>query len=143
MKTAKVIPIYKSGNKDNIQNYRPISLLPTFSKILERLMYNKLYSYFNAKKMFYNHQYGFRQRHSTIHPIIQMLNDCAINNNKNIPELTLAIFCDLSKAFDVIDHNILLKKLEIYGICGVTNSWFRNYLSDRTQFVTINGINST
>ena len=80
---------------------------------------------------------GFRPKHSTVHPILHLLNHCAEASNKIIPEYTLAIFCDLSKAFDVISHDILLKKLNTYGIRGNVNNWFRSYLSDRKQFVDI------
>ena len=139
MKTARVIPIFKSAEPSIMKNYRPISILPSFSKILERIMYNKIVSFFNTKNLFYRHQYGFRQKHSTIHPIIHLLNHCGESNNKPIPEITLAIFCDLSKAFDVIRHDILLKKLDTYGIRGIANKWFENYLTDRKQYVDING----
>ena len=99
-------------------------------------------NFLTSNSILYNHQYGFRPKHSTTHPIIHLLNHCASSSSKSDPELTLAVLCDLSKAFDVIDHKILLKKMEKYGIRGIANDWFRNYLPDRTQFVEINGIQS-
>ena len=98
-------------------------------------MYDKVISYLNANKLLYEHQYGFRSGYSTIHPIIYLLNHCSEATNKPNPDYTLAIFCDLSKAFDVIDHRILLHKLSAYGIRGLVNKWFASYLTDRCQYV--------
>ena len=106
-------------------------------------MYDKLLSFLNSKNILYKHQYGFRSKHSTIHPVIHLLNECAMAANKNDPEFTLTILCDLSKAFDVIDHKILLHKLHQYGIRGIVNKWFENYLKDRTQFVNFDDNDST
>ena len=139
MKIAKVVPIHKSSDPMLLKNYRPISLLTAFSKLLEKIVYNKTMNFLSSNNIFYKHQYGFRPKHSTSHPIIHLLNQCAKSNNKKNKELTLAVFCDLSKAFDVIDHNILLHKLNSYGIRGITNKWFLNYLSDRIQYVEIDG----
>ena len=97
-------------------------------------MYKKLLSF--LEPISFKHQYGFRPKHSTIHPIIQLLNYCAESNNKPRLEITLAIFCDLSKVFDVI--SILLNKLNTYGIRGNANNWFRSYLANISQFVDIN-----
>jgi retron-type reverse transcriptase len=135
MKIAKVIPIYKASDPSLLKNYRPISLLPAFSKLLEKIMYDKLMSFLVSKNILYKHQYGFRSKHSTIHPILHFLNHCADANNKPQSEFTLAVLCDLSKAFDVIDHKILLHKLEAYGIRGIPNKWIENYLSNRQQYV--------
>jgi hypothetical protein len=141
LKTAKVI--FKSGDPCLLNNYRPISLLSFFSKIFECVMYNKLMQFFNENDLFHKHQYGFRARHSTIDPILHLLNYCAEANNSSPAELTLAIFCDLSKAFDTISHAILLSKLNIYGVCGLANDWIRSYLSGRSQYVDIESVKSS
>lgn len=143
MKIAKVVPVFKSSDRCSIKNYRPISLLTSFSKLLEKVMYDKIMCFLNTNNILYKHQYGFRAKHSTIHPIIHLLNYCADAANKNDPEYTLAVFCDLSKAFDVINHKILLHKLRTYGIRGIVNDWFSSYLSNRIQFVEIEGNTSS
>ena len=132
---AKVVPIYKASDRSLLKNYRPVSLLPAFSKLLERLMYNKLMSYLTSSNILFKHQYGFQSRHSTIHPIIHLLNHCAESSNKTDPEFTLAK--------DVINHDILLRKLKCYGIRGVVNSWFESYLSSRMQFVEMDNCRSS
>jgi len=120
VKIAKVIPIYKSSDQSLLQNYRPVSLPPAIYKILEKIIYKKLLSFLET--ILFKQQYSFRPKHSTIHPIIQLLNYCAESNNKARPEITLAIFCDLSKAFDVISNEIPLNKLNTYGIRGNANN---------------------
>ncbi len=139
LKEAKVIPIYKASDPSLLQNYRPISLLPAFSKIFEKMIYNKIISFLNCQNILYKHQYGFRSKHSTIHPILHLLNHCGKMINTEPKELTLSVFCDLSKAFDVINRDILISKLEHYGLRGVLKDWIVNYLSDRTQFVDFDG----
>ena len=91
-----------------------------------------------SQNILYKHQYAFRPQHSTIHPIIYILNHCAEHTNKNIPEYTLAVLCDLSKAFDVINHDILLTKLNNYGIRGIANTWFASYLcAMKTKYIIL------
>ena len=139
LKTAKVVPIFKSGDKHSFTNYRPISLLSSLSKLIEKIMAKQMVGYLNKHKLLYKYQYGFRKGHSTIHPVLQFLDKILLSLNKPNPEYTLGIFCDLKKAFDTVDFEILLAKLEHYGFRGVSNNWFRNYLTERKQFVTING----
>jgi Reverse transcriptase (RNA-dependent DNA polymerase) len=133
MKVAKIVPIYKSGDPCDINNYRPISLLCTFSKIFEKIVANRLTNYLVSNNLISSSQYGFRAKHSTIHPMIHLLNRAAtaLNNKKHM----LIIFSDLRKAFDTCDINILLKKLFKLGIQGKELEWFKSYLSDRSQFV--------
>ena len=89
------------------------------------------------------HQYGFRKAHNTSHPVLHFLDKIYASLNKTTPEFNLGIFIDLKKAFDTVDHEILLTKMSHYGFRGTINTWFRNYLTGRTQFVSINGVNST
>ena len=128
MKIANVTPFYKSGKKNLMTNYRPISVLSCFSKILERIMYNRLYSYLNDNNLFFQKQFGFREGHSTNHALIELIN--SINDSFNQNKYTLGVFIDLSKAFDTVDHNILLKKLSLYGIKNNSLKWFSSYLSN-------------
>ena len=137
MKISKVIPIHKSSDPCILKNYRPVSLLPVFSKLLEKIVYNKLISFLNLNNVLYRHQYGFRKKHSTIHSIIHLLNHCSTSASKPVPEFTLAVLCDLSKAFDVINHGILQRKPRTYGIRGLAYEWFKSYISDRLQYVEI------
>ena len=98
-------------------------------------MKNKIMNYFDSNNLFYQHQYGFRPKRTTSHPIIQLRNKCASDNNLKPKHLTAAILCDLSKAFDVINHNILIRKLDHYGIRGIAKTWMVNYLSKIKQYV--------
>ena len=140
LKLAKVIPVYKKNNKLLLENYRPISLLPTFSKILERIMYNRLYKYLSENNILIKEQCGFRPTFSTETALLHALEQItAALDRKEIP---LAIYIDLSKAFDSLDHDILLRKLEYYGIRGVLHSWFENYLNCRSQYTSFKGTNS-
>ena len=135
-KTAKVIPIYKSGNKSDPNNYRPISLLPAFSKILEKIVCDRLFQFLLKHNVLSSKQYGFIRGRSTEQAMLDIL----LQITKAIEEkkFTLGIFLDLSKAFDSLSHNILLDKMAHYGIRGIPFNWFKSYLSDRQQFVQTN-----
>jgi hypothetical protein len=137
LKIAKVIPIFKSGDSSKMDNYRPISLLSNFSKILEKIVANRLTNFLETNNLLSNSQFGFRKNHSTLHPLVHFLN--FITKSQNNREHALAIFCDLRKAFDTVDHSLLLKKLGKVGVHGTELNWFKNYLSDRKQFVFVNG----
>ena len=137
LKIAKVVPIYKTSDPTFLNNYRPISLLPAFSKLFEKIMFNTIVAFLDRYNVLYKHQYGFRAKHSTIHPILHFINHCAEYHNLDKKTSTLAIFCDLSKAFDIIDHDILLHKLVHYGLRGVVNDWLRSYLNNRKQYVEL------
>ena len=126
-----------------VMGIRPISILPAFSKILEKLVSIRLIHFLESQNILYQHQYGFRQNYSTIHPIFHLLNDiCTANDNKS-KDITLAIFLDMSKAFDTISHEILIHKLEHYDIRGICKDWFAGYLTNRSQYTEINGHKST
>jgi Reverse transcriptase (RNA-dependent DNA polymerase) len=140
LKIAKVVPIFKSGDPLLVDNYRPISLLSNFSKVLEKIMCKRLTQFLEDNRLISKNQYGFRKNHSTIHPIIHLLNEVAEASNHK--KYTLAIFCDLRKAFDTCDHTVLIKKLNKMGVRGIELQWFISYLDNRTQFVCINGENS-
>ena len=133
MKIAKVSPIFKKGDKSILSNYRPISVLPCFSKILERIMYNRLYAYLAENNILFNKQFGFRAGHSTEHALLELIDQ--ISDSFNDKSYFLGIFIDLSKAFDTVDHKILLKKLQHYGIKGKNLSWFESYLTGRKQYI--------
>ena len=140
LKTAKVSPIYKSGQSDKFNNYRPISVLPTFSKLLEKIVNKRLISFMNSHNILYPFQFGFRKGHSTEHALIHTMSE--IVNTLDNGNFALSLFMDFSKAFDVVSHQILLSKLQHYGIRGISHTWFSNYLSGRKQFVSINNVNS-
>ena len=136
LKIAKVKPLYKKGDNFCLNNYRPISLLPTISKIFERVMFTQLYSYLNANNLLSEQQYGFRSQHSTELACVKLVDyiTTEMDNIKKIKTPT-AIFLDLSKAFDTLNFNILLNKLQYYGIDGISLSLIRSYLTDRFQYV--------
>ena len=141
IKKAKVIPIFKSGNKSFTSNYRPISLLPSLSKVLEKLIKNRLIKFFHKHNILYNYQYGFREKHSVLHALLDVtsLGYNAIQNKKH----SAFIFMDLRKAFDTVSHKILLQKLYHYGIRGPAYRLIESYLNTRQQFVSINICNSS
>ena len=131
LKHAKVTPVHKGDDKRLINNYRPISILPVFSKVLEKLMHFKLTSFFIYMcNLICENQYGFWVKHTAYMALLNIMDEILVEMD-NI-KYFIGIFLDLSKAFDTIDHNILLKKLEIYGIRGTSLKWFSSYLSCRT-----------
>lgn len=142
LKIAKIIPIHKGGDKKQLNNYRPISLLPSHSKLMEKIICTQLLNFLENNNVLYEHQYGFRKKRSTIQPITKLLWDIANENDKPTKNLTTAIFIDLSKAFDTLNHDKLLTKLDNCGIRGHSNDWFRNYLYKRKHCVNYNGSNS-
>ena len=141
MKVAKVIPIHKSGEKNVFNNYRPVSILSQFSKILERLFCNRLENYIEKNKILNDSQYGFRNHRSTAMAIIDLIEyvTTALDKKKHV----MGIFIDLKKAFDTIDHEILMKKLYHYGLRGISQKWIQSYLSQRKQFVEYDEVKSS
>ena len=137
MKIAKVIPLFKNGDKLSVNNYRPISLLSTLSKVLEKIIYIRTIKFLKLHNIFSNFQFGFREKHSTIHALLNFIDKVAHAIDKF--SHLVGIFLDFSKAFDTIDHEILLYKLSHYGVRGKALEWFRSYLSNRQQYVFLNG----
>ena len=133
LKIAKIIPLYKAKEKHVLNNYRPVSVLPVFSKIIERIMYNRIFDFINKNKILYKFQFGFQPNYSTSYAMITLIERIteALDNGNHV----LGVFLDFSKAFDTVDHRILLQKLQCYGIRGLALEWISNYLSNRKQFV--------
>ena len=140
MKIARVIPVFKSDDQSLFTNYRPVSVLPSFSKFLERIIYNRLVHYLQSFNILCDNQYGFRKDHSTSLAIIDLYDKISTAFDQG--EFAIGLFLDLSKAFDTVDHAILFDKLEYYGIRGLALDWIKNYFSNRTQYVEFNGKSS-
>ena len=140
LKIAKVIPIYKGDDAANPNNYRPISLLSVFDKLLEKLMYNRLDSFLHKHKIFYKYQFGFRQNHATTNALTEVT--YYIYKSLDEGNYVFGIYIDLKKAFDTVQHDILLSKLQHYGIRETAFEWFKSYLTKRKQYVIANGTQS-
>ena len=140
LKVAKVIPIFKKGDVHLPSNYRPISLLSIFNKLLEKIVYKRLYSFLDKNQILYKNQFGFRKKHSTAMALLEVIDLCY--QNFDINNKVLGIYFDLQKAFDTVDHNILLHKLYNYGIRGVLYEWLKNYLTNRKQYTVVNNTSS-
>jgi len=141
LKQAKVIPIPKGGNASDINNYRPISILHVFSKLFEKIVHKQLYNFLEKFDILYENQFGFRRKRSTIQAIIRQLQ--YLYNSIDSGKIVLSIFLDFKKAFDCVDHKILLSKLKFYGIRGTPLKWFESYLTDRRQLTLVGQSKST
>ena len=136
LKIAKVKPLFKRGDTALLNNYRPISLLPTISKVFERVIYSQLYAYFNDNNLMSEQQYGFRAQHSTELASVKLVDHIIKQmDNRYETKTPVAIFCDLSKAFDCLNFDIFLSKLEYYGVDGTPLALIKSYLSNRYQYV--------
>ena len=140
LKMSKVIPIHKKVSKLKVANYRPISLLSNIDKIMEKIMFSRMHNFFELHNYIYHLQFGFRAKHSMNHALMsitQRIREAIDNGN-----MAIGVFVDLQKAFDTVNHDILLYKINHYGIRGMANDWFRSYLKNRSQYVFINGFDS-
>ena len=137
MKTAKVIPLYKSGKKHIFTNHRPISLLPQFSKILVKLFNSRFGGFMDYSTILPSCQCGFREGMSTS---VKLLHD--ITHSLDYKKCNIDLRIDIKKAFDAVDHQLLCKKLELYGIRGNVYNWISSYLNNRSQFINIDGHSS-
>ena len=139
-KTAKVTPLFKGGDRQDMDCYRPISLLTCLGKLFEKVIATRLLNYFNTFDLFSNYQFGFREGFTTEFAILDIYEKLLYNLDKGL--VTCSIFLDLSKAFDSVSHNILLRKMEKYGLKGPALKMFESYLSQRYQFVSLNNVKS-
>ena len=136
-KEANVTPVPKNGDNELVTNYRPVSILPVVSKVFESLVHLQLYHYLDSNNLLSSAQFGFRPHHNTQDVLLKSVDDWKMALDKN--ELVGAVMIDLSKAFDTIDHSLLLDKLEAYGIQGADLKWFSDYLAMRRQRVVVDG----
>ena len=141
LKKAEVIPVYKKGDKSKTCNYRPISLLSIFSKIFEKYLYNQINNFINKNNLLYKYQYGFQKKLSTDIALAQICEN--LSNKMDSDKITCSVFLDLQKAFDTVDHAILLQKLYSYGIRGIAAKLLHSYLSNRQQVCIVNGQKSS
>ena len=135
LKFSEVRPLFKKGDKTEFCNYRPISLLPSFSKIIEKIICRRLYNYLNNNNILVDQQHGFRKKLSTKTAIFTLINNVLLSFKRR--NFTGGIFCDLQKAFDCINHAILLHKIKLYGISGTANKLMESYLENRYQRVSV------
>ena len=123
--------MFKKGQRSELDNYRPISILPVLSKIMERFLYNQIYDYFTRKQLLSKHQFGFRPFHSTTTTLLDCTNEWYVNMDRGL--YNLVVLLDLRKAFDTVNHGILLKKLQMYGFETRALNFMCDYLRKRTQ----------
>ena len=141
LKVARVIPIYKVGKQEEFSNYRPISIVPVCSKVLEKIVHKQLYKYITDNNIMYDGQSGFRKNHSTCTALTKTIDKW--NNEIDVGNYVGAVFVDLSKAFDMVNHELLIQKLYSLGIKENEILWFKSYLTQRTQCVSVNNSMST
>lgn len=141
LKSARVVPFYKKNNKTEPGNYRPVSILSVVSKVLERIIYDQVERYLSENNLLYSHQSGFRHKYSTDTCLLHLTDFIKFEMDKG--NYIGMVLLDLQKAFDTVDHGILLMKLEAMGFSSDVIHWFRSYLSSRTQTVNVSGVLSS
>ena len=129
--------MFKQGEHSDLNNYRPISVIPVVAKVFERIIYDQLYDYFTVHKLISSHQSGFHPLHSTVTALLETTDSWAYNIDQG--NVNTVVFLDLKKAFDTVDHEILLSKLNKYGVQGTSYEWFKSYLDCRKQQCFVNG----
>ena len=140
LKLARVVPIFQPGDPSLLTNYRPISVLSFFSKILEKIVYNVVFDFLCENEILYDYQFGFRSKHSTQQTLITLVDN--VTKSLDRSNIVISLFIDLKKAFDTVHHWMLLRKLYAYGIRGILLKWFESYLTDRSQYVIYDGVES-
>ena len=141
LKIAEIVPIYKNGTRTQVSNYRPISLLNPYSKIFEKCLFSRLSEFCSFHNIISNNQFGFQSGSSTENAVCKIVNDISSNLNEN--KIVCSIFLDLKKAFDTVNHTLLLQKLHKYGVRGITFDIFKSYLSNRKQYTIVNNTKSS
>ena len=136
-KCARVTPLFKQGEASDLNNYRPISVISVIAKVFERIVYDQLYNCLSNEDIISTHQSGFRSLHSTVTALLKATDNWA--NNIDRGNVNAVVFLDLKKAFDTVDQDILLSKMNLDGIQGIALDWFRSYLTNRTQRYLVNG----
>ena len=140
LKIAKIIPVYKKGDPLDCTNYCPISLLSNLGKLIEKLIHSRMNKFLENHKCFYKNQFGFRKKHSTNHALITITEK--IRNVLDNNQYACGVLLDIQKAFDTVNHRILLSKLEYYGIRGIPHDLIKSYLTNRKHYTHINGVDS-
>ena len=136
-KCARVTPLFKQGEASDLNNYRPISVISVIAKVFERIVYDQLYNCLSNEDIISTHQSGFRSLHSTVTALLKATDNWAFNIDRG--NVNAVVFLDLKKAFDTVDQDILLSKMNLDGIQGIALDWFRSYLTNRTQRYLVNG----
>ena len=130
-------PLFKQGERTDMNNYQPISVISVIAKVFERIVYDQLYSFLANEEIITNQQPGFRSLHSTVSALVEATDSWALDIDRG--NVNAVVFLDLKKAFDTVDHDVLLGKLSLYGIQESAYDWFKSYLNNRTQKCAVNG----
>ena len=136
-KCARVTPLFKQGESSDLNNYRPISVISVAAKVFKRIVYDQLYNLLSSEEIISKQQSGFRSLHSTVTALLEATDSWAFNIDRGY--VNAVVFLDLKKAFNTVDHEILLTKMNRCGIQGKTLDWFKSYLTNHTQQRSVNG----